>query len=326
MSDQSSNNQNQSDEIDLGVLFDKLKSFFKSILIGIVMIFQFFWNHKIRLIILLVIGVGIQLLLITKGEKIYVNEYFVRTNFGSTEYLYSKARSINSKLKSDDTLYLKKVFGKNYERVDELEVVPVVNVYNLVNKSEENREIFELLLKEYGNLEFLEEDINVNEYPTHKIKLYINGEEENESISNLLFSFLSDNSYYEELKQTALVSYKEKLEQNKTIRTQIDSIIKDQKGNNISPKLDKNGINFTGSQNLPELLAQKQGLLNNDLTLRNQLSSENEILKTIDSSFGVYDKEKTPSYIKVPLLLVGLYLLIFLMRFVSKRIMKFLES
>lgn len=326
MSDQSPPNQTQNDEIDLSVLFDKIKSLFKSLLLGMVMVFQFFWKHKVRLLILLIIGVGLQFLLINRAKKIYVNEFLVKTNFESTEYLYSKVKSINSKLKSEDTLYQGQVFGEDYKRVVDLEVVPVVDVYHLVNESEENREIFKLLLEEYGDMSFLEEKINVNEYPSHRIRLYIKGIENNELIANKLYSFLSDNSYYNDLKQITLENYKEQLDQNKTIRTQIDSILKDQKGNNISPKLNNNGINFTGSQNLRDLLVQKQGLLSDDLTLRNQLSSENEILKTIDSSFGVYDKEKTPSYIKVPLLLVGLYLLIFLMRFVSKRIMKFLES
>lgn len=327
MSDQSSSqNQNQNDEVDLSVIFDKIKSVFKSFLIGLVMIFQFFWKHRIRLIILLVIGVGIQLLLITKGEKIYVNEYLVRTNFGSTEYLYSKAKSINAKLKSDDTLYLKKVFGNDYERIDELEVVPVVDVYSLVNKSEENKEIFQLLLDEYGDISFLEEDINVNEYPTHKIRIFINGEKKNEEISSQLFNFLSDNSYYNDLKQTALVSYKEQLEQNKVIRTQIDSIIKDQKVNTTLPKVDNTGISFSGSQNLRELLSQKTSLLDSDLSLRNRLTSYDEVLKTIDSSFGVLSEERNQTYVIIPILLFSLYSLIFLFKYLKTRISRVVES
>ena len=319
------NSKNASDEIDLGVLFDKIKSLFKSVLIGIVQIFQFFWKHKIRLFIVLLIGVGLQYLFSKQIDKVYVNEYLVRTNFGSTEYLYSKVKSINAKLKSDDSLFLKNVFGSQYERVDEVEAVPVVDVYGLVNRSEENREVFELLLDEYGDISFLEEEINVNEYPTHKIKIYINGIENNEAISNRAFNFLSSNSYFDELRKTALESYKERLDENKRIRAQIDSIIREQNGSTL-PKLNNNAISFTGSQDLRELLSQKKGLLDNDLALRNQLSTNNEVLKTIDSSFGVLSEDRNRSPFIIPLTLVGIYILFFFFRYLKKKIQLFINK
>lgn len=326
MSDQSSQNQAPNDEIDLSLVFDKIKSVFKSLLLGVVMIFQFFWNHKIRLIILIIIGIGLQFLLLTQIKKVYVNEFLVRTNFGSTEYLYSKVNSINTKLNSKDTLYLKGVFGSDFERVKELEVVPVVDVYNLVNKSEENRETFELLLDEYGDISFLEEEININEYPTHKLRVFIKGSLNNEIISKHLYDFLSDNEFFNELKQTALSSYKEQLEQNKVIRDQIDSIIKDQREHGMMPNLNDKTVSFTGSQDLKELLSQKQGLLYNDFTLRNQLSSEDAILKTIDSSFGVSHENQIKEPYIISLILIGLYIIIFFIRFISKSTLKFINT
>lgn len=317
--------QTSSDEIDLGVVFDKIKSLFKSLLLGVVMVFRFFWKHKIRLFILLIIGIGLQFFLVKQLDKIYTNELLVKTNFESTEYLYSKVKSINAKLKSKDTLYLKKVFGEGYDRIKGLEVTPVVDVYNLVNKSEENREIFELLLDEYGGISFLEEEININEYPTHKIRVFIKGIENNESIAGNLYSFLSDNSYYNSLKGIALENYKEQLEQNKAIRTQIDSIIKDQRENGMMPKLNNNAISFEGSQNLNELLNQKKELLSNDLFLRNQLSSEDEVLKTIDSSFGVLSEEKNIPFYIVSLLFVLVYCLYYLIKFIHNKITEFVK-
>jgi len=110
MSEQTS--QNASDEIDLGVVFEKIKSFFKSILIGIIQIFQFFWKHKFVLAGLLVIGVGIQYYLKSTSESTFLNQFLVRTNYGSTEYVYSKVNSINSKLETGDSLYNKDIFRR----------------------------------------------------------------------------------------------------------------------------------------------------------------------------------------------------------------------
>jgi hypothetical protein len=320
MSEQTS--QNASDEIDLGVVFEKIKSFFKSILVGIIQIFQFFWKHKIRLLILLFISISLQYALYTQSEKVYTNEYLLRTNYGSTEYVYSKVNSINLKLEADDSLYIKDIFGEHYNKVKEIEVVPVIDVYGLVNKSEQNKETFELLLDEFGDISFLSDEININEYATHKIKIYIEGQAYNEKISNRLYDHLASNLYYNELKTAALESYKEQLEQSKTIRTQIDSILKDQKGNTL-PKLDNNAINFSGSQDLNELLSRKQALLTNELSIRNRLSSNDEVLKIIDSSFGVFSEERNQSYFIIPSIILGIYFLFFFFRYLSRRILSF---
>ena len=320
MSEQTS--QNTSDEIDLGVVFEKIKSFFKSILIGIIQIFQFSWKHKFALAGLLVIGVGIQLYLKSTTEATFLNQFLVRTNYGSTEYLYSKVNSINLKLEAEDSLYIQDIFGEHYDKVKEIEVVPVIDVYGLVNKSEENKETFELLLDEYGDISFLSDEMNINEYAIHKIKIYIEGQTDNEMISNRLYDHLASNSYYNELKTATLESYKEQLEQSKTIRTQIDSILKDQKGNTL-PKLDNNAINFSGSQDLNDLLSRKQRLLIDDLSLKNRLSSNDEVLKIIDSSFGVFSKERNQSYLIIPSILLGIYFLFFFFRYLSIRILSF---
>lgn len=326
MSEDSSTSQTSNDEIDLSAVFDKIKSFFKSLLIGIVQIFQFFWNHKIRLLILLIIGVGLQFLLMIQTKKIYVNEYLVITNFGSTEYLYSKVNSINAKLNSEDTLYLEKVFGEEYKRIKDLEVVPVVDVYNLVNKSEENREVFELLLDEYDDISFLEEEININEYPNHRLRVFIKGLQNNENISNRLYDFLSDNEFYNELKRSTLENLKLQLAENQLIRMQIDSIVKEQKGNKGFSNDDKNSIIFSGSQNLQELLNQKRVLLSSDLDISEQMTSKAEVLKIIDSSFGVLSKERNLNYFVIPVSLVVLYCLFFFAVYIRNRVQSFLKG
>jgi hypothetical protein len=230
--------------------------------------------------------------------------------------------SINSKLETGDSLYNEDIFGEYYDRVKEVEVVPVIDVYELVNKSEENKETFELLLDEFGDISFLEDEININEYPTHKIKIYIKGQADNEMISNRLYNHLASNLYYNELKTAALESYKEQLEQSKTIRSQIYSILKDQKGNTF-PKLDNNAINFSGSQDLNELLSRKQALLTNELSIRNRLSSNDEVLKIIDSSFGVFSEERSQFYFIIPSIFLGIYFLFFFFRYLSRRILSF---
>jgi hypothetical protein len=234
--------------------------------------------------------------------------------------------SINSKLETGDSLYNEDIFGEYYDRVKEVEVVPVIDVYELVNKSEENKETFELLLDEFGDISFLEDEININEYPTHKIKIYINGQADNEMISNRLYDHLASNSYYNELKVSTLENLGEQLIENKRIRQQIDSIVKENKTNIGFSNDEKNSINFSGSQNLKELLDQKRILLRNDIQIQEQLTSEDEVLKIIDSSFGIYDEERTRSYTILPIIFVGIYCLVFFIIYLNKRIKRFIQD
>jgi hypothetical protein len=278
----------------------------------LVQVFQFFWEHKLRLLILLIIGVSLQLLLLTQTKKIYSSEYLLRTNFESTEYLYSKVKSINGKLESKDTLFLKRVFGEHYKRVEELEVEPVVNIYHLVNKSEENKEIFELLLDEYDDISFLEEEININEYPTHKLKVYVKGKAGNEDIAKQLYTSLAENSFYNEMRDLTIESLQEQLVEKKGAL-------------NFSTA-DNNSINFSGSQDLQELLNQKRVLLSSDLKIKEQLSSEDEILKIVDASFGVFSKERNINYLLIPLFLIGAYSLFFFLKYLKTTISRFVKQ
>jgi len=318
--------QSSSDEIDLGVVFEKIKSFFKSILIGIVQIFQFFWNHKFMLLGLLVVGLGIRYYLKSTTDSTYANQFLIRTNYKSTEYVYSEVSSINSKIETQDSIFLSKIFGEDYQRIKEVEVTPVIDVYGLVNESEENKETFKLLLGESGDLDFLEEEVNINEYLTHKLHIYIKGEEGNERISRNLYNYLADNPFYIELKNSTIENLNEQLRENKLIRSQIDSIIIEQKGIFGYSSANKNSISFTGSQDLKALLDQKKNLLKDDLEIKRQLSSEDDVLKIISFSYGIYDKEKSSSYLIFPIAFIGFYCLFFFFMYLRKSTLQFIKS
>jgi len=74
---------------------------------------------------------------------------------------------------------------------------------------------------------------------------------------------------------------------------------------------------------LNDLLSKKQGLLTNELSIRNRLSSNDEVLKIIDSSFGVFSEERNQSYFIIPSIFLGIYFLFFFFRYLSRRILSF---
>ena len=312
------------EEIDLGVLFDKIKFFLKSVLVGIAKVIQFFWKHKWRLIIVGVLGVFFHLLFVKVNKKTFENEFLVKANFNSVEYLYNKVKYIDAKLKSNDTIFLESVFGKDYKRVKEVSVEPVIDVYALVSKSEENKETFELLLNEFGNFKFIEEKLNINEYPTHRIKVLIKEESKNEVISSAFYNYIEENTFYNKLKANELKNISKQLTENQKIRKQIDSLIDNRDYTFDFHSKENNSINFSTSQDFNSLLQQKRSLLYQDLKLENELTEKNQVLKIIDASFAVLTKEHNPSKLIFSLLLILAYCTFFFFKFIFYKVSRLL--
>jgi hypothetical protein len=307
------------EEIDLGYLFEKIKSLFKSILIGIVSIIQFFWKHKFRLIGVGVLGIAIGLYLAKTAERIYVNELLIKPNYNSTQYVYDKVKAISYKITNSDSIYLQEVFGSNYKKVKNIEIEPIIDVYDLVKESEETKETFRTLFIENGDFSFFEEDINKIAYSNHKIKLIIEGKEDNEKITSQFFEFLSVNPFYENQKNLVIQQVKKELEENKFILKQIDTVITSVQSN-PTPSVSSQGISFTGSQEVFELLNRKQIIFNNNILLLEKIALEDEVIKLIDYNTAMLDRSYNFSYRIVPVLFVLGYCLIFFLLYLRRKL------
>ena len=307
------------DEIDLGYLFERIKSLFKSILIGIVSIIQFFWKHKFRLIGVGVLGIAIGLYLAKTNEKNYVSELLIKPNYNSTQYVYDKVKAISYKITNSDSIYLQEVFGSNYKKVKNIEIEPIIDVYDLVKESEETKETFRTLFIENGDFSFFEEDINKIAYSNHKIKLIIEGKEDNEKITSQFFEFLSVNPFYENQKNLVIQQVKKELEENKFILKQIDTVITSVQSN-PTPSVSSQGISFTGSQEVFELLNRKQIIFNNNILLLEKIALEDEVIKLIDYNTAMLDRSYNFSYRIVPVLFVLGYCLIFFLLYLRRKL------
>lgn len=318
------NNSNpSSEEIDLGFLLDKIKSFFKAFLVGILQIIQFFWKHKFPLIGVGIAGIALGLYLASTAERIYVNELLIQPNYKSTQYVYDKVDNINFKIKNNDSVFLSEAFGSHYKKVKGLEIEPIVDVYNLIGESKEIQETFETLYVESGDASFFDEDINKINYSKHRIKLLIEGDEYNDSLTTAFFDFLKSNSFYEKQSELIYNKLKEQLEENKLMMRQIDSVIAFVQ-KNPSPQLTSNGLSFSGSQEVSGLLDRKRTLSIYDLELLERLSSEEDVIALVDKTTGIMDRSYNFSFKIVPFLFVGIYCFIFLFIYLRRKVITLL--
>jgi len=310
------------EEIDLGYLFERIKSLFKSILIGIVSIIQFFWKHKFRLIGVGVLGIAIGLYLAKTAERIYVNELLIKPNYNSTQYVYDKIDALNFKIESKDSVFLKNIFDENYKKLKGVEINPVVDIYNLIGQSEDIEETFKILFTEIGDVSFFESDINKLAYANHKVKVLVAGEELNKEITNAFFSYIKINDFYEKQKDILIDKYSKKLVENEKMRIQIDTIIQSVKEQSLTNQF-KQGISFSGSQNVTELIKKKEDLLENDFEIATSLVTENQIISLIAVNTALLDNSYNFAYRIIPVYFVLFYCLVFLVRHIVRKLSEY---
>ena len=142
MSEQPSTQKPVDDEIDLSLLFKAIKNFFKNILKGFLNIFIFFYKHKFYLLGIIVLGVVLGYIYEKNAEKIYINDLLVSPNFSITDYVYTKIDVLDKKMQVQDTLFLKNIFGENYEQIKSIEIKPVIDINNLISQYGANEDFF----------------------------------------------------------------------------------------------------------------------------------------------------------------------------------------
>lgn len=322
----SQNSLNQSDEeIDLGYLFQKIKSAAKSILKGILNIIIFFWKHKFPLIGLGIIGIALGLYLAKTAERTYVNELLIQPNYKSTQYVYDKVDAINYKIDDKDSIFLKEVFGKNYKKVKGLEIEPVVDVYSLISESDEIQETFKTLFVENGNVSFFEEDINKIAYERHKVRILTKGNKSSEAVTMQFFNYLKSNSFFEKKNQYIYQKLTEQLEENKLMMQQIDSVIAFVQKSPI-PNVSNQGLSFSGSQEVSTLLDRKRSLSTYDLLLLDRLATEEDVIALIDKTPAIMDHSYNFPYRTIPIALVLVYCLVFFFRYVYTKSLQFVNN
>lgn len=321
MSENSARPSTADDEIDLGVFFRSIKSFFKSILKSIFDIFRFYYKHKYILIALIVIGGVSGYFYEQISEKTYQNDLLVTPNFGSSDYLYTKIETLDKKLAQKDTVFLRETFGVNYNLVKSVEINPVVDIYSFVSRNATNQKLFELLFEEEGSIEFIENPINSRNFKYHHLLLSIKGEDYHEELSDGLMSFVNNNQYFNDLKKLSLENLDLQLKENKVIVNQIDSIIEYSKNRN-SLTLGSNMLSFSDNKGLDDLLTKKNGLIIRQEDLQKAIVNQDQIVKVVDANYKILDKEdffKKNKVIVFPLLLVLLYSVFFLLRYFSRK-------
>ncbi|HET8886114.1 MAG TPA: hypothetical protein VFM70_07165, partial [Salinimicrobium sp.] len=265
-------NSNTSDEIELGALFNAIKSFFKRILILIYRAFRFILKSWLVILVLIIIGaiVGYFLQQENKGKKEAV--LIVQTNFNSTSYVYNAVNQINESAFDKE--------NEEFEEIDKIEIKPVIDVSNLFDEFHVDRNAVLLLLENYQEEEGPQSlEAFTPQFRFHEITVVFDHEATEKSIDKLI-SYLQKNTLLQEMKEVSLKNYEERLVYNREMVQQIDEVMATISESNETG----NGLVLMGENGLPlnELLYLKRSLLHENDEITRDILAQQELVVLVN--------------------------------------------
>ncbi|WP_461534002.1 hypothetical protein [Sinomicrobium sp.] len=269
--------QQASDEIDLGLLLQKIGDFFKWIIKGIYRVVMFYKRFAIVLLVLLLIAFAVGYFIdSSSGSSSYRSELVVVPNFGSADYLYSGVREIETKRRRRDTEFFKRIQLEDLGSFYGISVAPVIDIYGFLT-DEDRLNVFNALK---GDLALAKDEVTAVNYKYHRITIRTGKKNDAKKIVSAVLGFLNDNEYYSRLGDSLRKNTISRLETSREAVLHINDILKKQ-GEGMPDSIDKGDAAIV-------LRSETTG------TLAELVRSQQQLFETIDSlSTGTVDTEKT---------------------------------
>jgi hypothetical protein len=292
MSSNSSDNQ----EIDLSQVSKNIGKTYDNFLNWIFRGIQFVKRNFILLAILFVIGAALGFYFDKKTNS-YDHQIIVNPNFGSTDYVYSKIDLLQSKIKENDTVFLKQIGIQDAKKISKIKIEPIVDVYKFIGNKTENFDLIKLLAED-GNIDkIVENRITSKNYPYHTISFTTSKLSTKEKTINPILNYLNDSDFFVAIQKEYVNNVLQKMKANDSTISQIDALMnqfKNRIGGSQSDKL----VYFNENTQLNEViktkdnLVREQGLLRIDLVSIDKVVKENSFILNSKNSEGTNGKMK----------------------------------
>ncbi|MGV9002543.1 hypothetical protein [Flavobacterium sp.] len=320
------NTENQ--EIDLAQVSKRIGIFFENISTTIFKGILFIKRNILNLIVLFIIGVGLGFYL-DKTNKIYDNQIIVEPNFGSVDYLYSKIELINSKIRDNDTVYLRDVVGiKDSKKFKEIQIEPIADVYKFVENKTQNFELIKLMAEDGDIKKVLSDNITSKNYPYHLISFKTSSRTDYDKTINPLLKYLNDSEYYRLLQKESVNNVKIKLIENDSIINQINGFLNSfSKTVNSTQKSDKL-VYYNENSQLNDVIKNKEEIVERQGYHRIELIKLDKIIKNNSEVINIKNTQSLNGKLKftLPLLFILLFVMGGIFRSYYKRQMLKLNS
>lgn len=226
------NHKDPNSEIDLAQVSAKVKgyvtrvndSFFDGIL--------FIKRNIIAIALIVILGAALGFYM-DSGPKAYSQKVIVHPNFESVDYLYEAVDEIDMKIKQRDTVFLKGIGIANPKQIAKIEIEPVVDIYNFMNKSDgeekEDRDrklaVFELIAENGSIKDVLTDPTTSKNYENHLIEITTKDKATQSQIVEPVMAYLNSNPYFKQKQAEYINNVNLKLVSNDSSIKQVDRVI-----------------------------------------------------------------------------------------------------
>lgn len=305
----SNSNQTQSNqEIDLGQMMHKIGGMYQGLLSSIFGVFLFFKRNKYIVLFLIIVGVAIGIYLDSK--KNYDSNIIIKPNFGSIDYVYDKIELLNSKIKENDTVFLKSIGIKKANKVSKISIEPIIDVFKFIDEKERNFELIKLMAED-GNIEKVVENKTTSKnYRYHKISFSTKDKTTDEATVQPILDYLNSSAYFQVIQKENINNIKTKISANDTIIRQIDGLLNEFSSTTSSSSKSDKLVYYNENTQLNDVIKTKEELIQENGYLRVELINTEKIAKDISVSLNLENREglKGKSKIIIPFIFVLLFL------------------
>ena len=218
--------QNNSEEIDLGMIFSKIRQVYHNLLISLYKGFKFLLRSWWIFLLLIVGGVFLGYFLDKGSKKLKETTLYVQINFDATNYIYDAIEGLNGKIINKDDVFLNNhgLYKDDESLIKSIEIEPIVSISDILEKIDQDNKNVETFLEQAQYEEnLLTSEIFISNYKTHKIEIKTSANANRETL-DLLLDYLNENKIINEIKAITINSNKRKIEQNNLNIIYMDSI------------------------------------------------------------------------------------------------------
>lgn len=317
--------QNNSDEIDLGQLFQMIGKGFNNLFNGFLRFFIYLKKNAIVLIGLIVLGVIVGYVLSKVTSKKYKMEVIVKPQMDSKNYLYDVIDELSANIKAKDTAFFETI-GILAPSFDGLEIT-INRVKGEI--STENDEQYLELLKSFEDTDAIADIVraelqNKSSY-NHRITFYYKNKEKGKEFVEGVIRYINTNQYFIGLIAIYRENSLSRIEENKQVLKQLDEIIFNYSKQMTKPESfsgndriimdNKETVNITG------LFSLKNNLIADIEKKKIEIEQRTEVVRIINvgKTQRVQKHFFGKKIVFVPLFLIGLFFMVSIVRFLNKR-------
>lgn len=324
-SNQSPSTQNNSDEIDLGQLFQLIGRGFNAIFRWFLRVFLYLKKNILLLIGLVVIGLAIGYGLNQIISKKYKTEVIVKPQIESKNYLYDVVAEIQSNIKSKDTMFFKSI---GIEDIDfnglDIEISRVAEVGN----SESDLQYLELL-QSFENTDAIADIVraelqNKSSF-NHRITFYFKNAAFGKMFSEKILEYINTNNYFNRLLEVYRDNATARIEEDEKLLIQVDKIIENytnglaSKGNSSSS--DKIILDNQEQVNIADIFEYKTGLIRDIESKKLELEEHIEPVSIINLGQPQVEQKSFfgKSIVLIPIIFISAFFILSALIYLDKK-------